>query len=63
VPSFFTVMDDLSRGVTWLMSFVIRPNAADEDSEETAGAPRVPPRITEPARPSAPPQPGRIAAE
>ncbi len=34
VPSFFSVMDDLSRGVAWLMSFIIKPNAKDEGDED-----------------------------
>ena len=44
VPSFFSVMDDLSRGVTWLMSFIFQPNATDEGDEEIDETPRVPPR-------------------
>ncbi len=65
VPSFFTVMDDLSRAVTWIMSFLIHPNAADEDEvDEDAGARRVPPLAArpQPAQPS-PPSQDRIAAE
>ena len=64
VPSFFTVMDDLSRLMTWLASFVIKTNAADEEADEVEAAPRVPPRATqEPSRQAAPSPPGRIAAE
>jgi Cu/Ag efflux pump CusA len=64
VPSFFTVMDDLSRGVTWVMSFLIHPNAADEDDDEEPAGRRVPPLAAgrpQPARPDTPS--GRIAAE
>jgi hypothetical protein len=63
VPSFFTVMDDLSRGVTWLMSFIIRPNAVDEDSDEIEDAPRLPPRAVDPSQRQSSPTGGRIAAE
>ncbi len=45
VPSFFTVMDDLSRLVSWISSFVLRPNAADEDEASGEDAPRLPPKI------------------
>jgi hydrophobe/amphiphile efflux-1 (HAE1) family protein len=45
VPSFFTVMDDLSRLVSWISSFVLRPNAADEDEVAGEDAPRLPPKI------------------
>jgi predicted RND superfamily exporter protein len=71
VPSFFTVMDDLSRLVSWISSFVLRPNAADEDEAADEDAPRLPPRIDgsapgalEPDRQTAGPAArGRIAAE
>ena len=64
VPSFFTVMDDLSRLIAWLTSFVVKTNAADEEAEELEVAPRVPPRATlEPPRQAVPSPPGRIAAE
>jgi hypothetical protein len=45
VPSFFTVMDDLSRLVSWIGTFLLKPNASDEDDAETEGAPRVPPKV------------------
>jgi HAE1 family hydrophobic/amphiphilic exporter-1 len=60
VPSFFTVMDDLSRGVTWLLSFIFHPNAVDEDVEDE---PHSPPRAVEVAPKQAPSPGGRIAAE
>jgi multidrug efflux pump subunit AcrB len=64
VPSFFSVMDDLSRGVTWLMSFVFQPNATDEGDEEIEETPRVPPRPAESAHQPVPHAGGRrIAAE
>ena len=63
VPSFFSVMDDLSRGVTWLMSFVFQPNATDEGDEEIEETPRVPPRPAESAHQPLPHAGGRIAAE
>ncbi|MGZ8408416.1 MAG: efflux RND transporter permease subunit [Hyphomicrobium sp.] len=62
VPSFFSVMDDLSRGVTWLMSFIFQPNATDEGDEEIDETPRVPPRAAESVQPL-PHAGGRIAAE
>jgi hydrophobe/amphiphile efflux-1 (HAE1) family protein len=63
VPSFFTVMDDLSRGITWLLSFIFKPNASDEDDEDTRETPRLPPR-TVGITPQQPPSSGeRIAAE
>jgi multidrug efflux pump subunit AcrB len=62
VPSFFSVMDDLSRGVTWLMSFIFQPNATDEGDEEIDETPRVPPRAAESVQPL-PHTGGRIAAE
>lgn len=62
VPSFFSVMDDLSRGVTWLMSFIFSPNSSDEDDEDLQVTARVPPRPAETAVETRPP-PGRIAAE
>ncbi len=49
VPSFFTVMDDLSRLVSWLSGKLIQPNEADEDFENgESPAVRTPPRV-EPA--------------
>jgi hypothetical protein len=57
-------MDDLSRGATWVMSFLIHPNAADEDEDEEPAGVRVPPLAAsrpQPARPDAPSN--RIAAE
>jgi predicted RND superfamily exporter protein len=64
VPSFFTVMDDLSRLIAWLTSFAIKTNAADEEADELEIAPRVPPRATpEPPRQAVASPPGRIAAE
>ncbi len=63
VPSFFTVMDDLSRGVTWVMSFIFHPNAADEDGEDTTEAPRLPPRAVDATPQQSPSSGGRIAAE
>lgn len=62
VPSFFSVMDDLSRGVTWLMSFIFRPNATDEGDEESEETPRVPPHSAQSVQPL-PHAGGRIAAE
>ncbi len=44
VPSFFTVMDDLSRLVARVSQFIIKPNATDEaGDDDEAVAPRVPP--------------------
>jgi len=50
VPSFFTVMDDLSRLVAWLMQFLIRPNATDEAKEEKPDA--TSPRVSKDGRPT-----------
>ncbi len=63
VPSFFSVMDDLSRGVAWLMSFIIKPNATDEGEDDNEETPRVPPRAPEAAVQPVPHVRGRIAAE
>ena len=63
VPSFFSVMDDLSRGVTWLMSFIFKPNATDEGDEEIEETPRLPPRPAESVQQPVPHAGGRIAAE
>ncbi len=64
VPSFFTVMDDLSRFATWIASLVIAPNAADEEVVDEAPLARVPPLTGEIAGTSAAHRtPDRIAAE
>lgn len=45
VPSFFAVMDDLSRVVAWVFSKLVRPNAQDEGPEEDETSARVPSQI------------------
>jgi Cu/Ag efflux pump CusA len=62
VPSFFTVMDDLSRLVAWLMQFLIRPNATDEANEENRDG--TSPQVSKDERPATTPsEDRRLAAE
>lgn len=62
VPSFFTVMDDLSRLVAWLMQFLIRPNATDEANEENRDG--TSPQVSKDGRPATTPsEDRRLAAE
>ncbi|MFM7084570.1 MAG: efflux RND transporter permease subunit, partial [Hyphomicrobium sp.] len=44
VPSFFTVMDDVSRFFFWLTGLFIHPNPKDENEEDVIPTLRVPPR-------------------
>ncbi len=45
VPSFFTVMDDLSRGVSWIGSKLFHPNESEDEGD--AVPVRVPPMTAE----------------